>query len=369
MAVYPERRGDRISGAWIAEVTQRGERRRKRFKTKREAQRWADYTKVTGEEPSGPTATTEVKHTFDAVLKEAKRNHDGWAGDRDPSRWQRLELVEEVFGADAPVESIRRADFDRLVDKLKKRKAPGGGRLSPGTINRYLALASAVLAYAQEHDYIVGAPKVPWQQEAGRRIHWLTSEAENAVHASIRAEGRLDEALTLRVLTATGMRWGEFATLTLEQIEGEWVKLNKTKTDTPRDVPIDPELGAALRDMIARGAVPQYHTFRKTLKRALKSAGKSEALSIHCLRHTTATRLVQAGVNLAVAKDFLGHRSLNTTLRYTHLVKEQLVEARKKLSPHAGQSAQEVEKAMREIAAPQAKVEPATALENAQRLV
>jgi integrase len=248
--------------------------------------------------------------------------------------------VVDVFGADTPVENIRRADFDRLVEKLKKRKTPGGGRLSPGTINRYLAVGSAVLAYAQAHDYIVGAPKVPWQQEAGHRIHWLTSEAEEAVHAAIVAEGRADEALALRVLTATGMRWSEFATLTEGQIDGEWIKLNKTKTNTPRDVPIEPALARALREMVRRRGVPQYYTFRKTLKRALKSAGQSEELSVHCLRHTTATRLVHGAVNLSVVKDFLGHASLSTTLKYTHVSKGLLQQARKKISPRAGQMAQ-----------------------------
>ena len=42
MAVYPERRGGRLSGTWIAEVTHAGTRVRKRFPTKHEAQRWAD---------------------------------------------------------------------------------------------------------------------------------------------------------------------------------------------------------------------------------------------------------------------------------------------------------------------------------------
>ncbi len=342
MAVYPERRRNGLSGKWIAEVTRHGERRRKRFKTKLEAQRWADFTKVTGAEPDPGTDKSggDLK-TFGAVVKEAKVNHEGWAANRDPSRWQRLECVVDVFGADTPVSNIDRAAFERLVTKLKSRKAPkhGGGRLSPATINRYLAVASAVLRYARAHDYIRGLPEIPWQQEAGTRIHWLTAEAEQAVHAALLADGRVAEALTMRVLTATGMRWSEFATLTPGQVAGDWIKLDHTKTNTPRDVPIDVELGAELLAMVKAKRVPNYHTFRKYLKRALKSAGQSAGLGVHSLRHTTATRLVHGNVNLSVVKDYLGHANLNTTLKYTHVSPQLLQDAMKILSPHAGQTA------------------------------
>ncbi|MHB8392436.1 MAG: tyrosine-type recombinase/integrase, partial [Acidobacteriaceae bacterium] len=211
-------------------------------------------------------------------------------------------------------------------------------KLNPGTINRYLSAASAVLTYARKREYIVGAPAIPWQVEAGRRIHWLTADAERAVGAAMLKEGRADEALTLRVLTATGMRWSEFAGLGEGQIEGTWIKLDVSKTDTPRDIPITPELAAELKSLEARGGVPQNYTFRKTQKLALKTAGQSEDLTPHCLRHTTATRLVHADVNLSVVKDFMGHSSLNTTLKYTHVSKQLLQDALEKVSPHAGQS-------------------------------
>jgi len=337
MAVYPERRGERLSGAWIAEVTQRGERRRKRFKTKLEAQRWADITRLTGASPIDANSAS-AGATFGSVAREVKEQHAGGKDERDPSFGQRLEYVIDALGKDRPVESIRAKDLDGLVSVLKKRKGLKSDKLSAGTINRYLSVASAVLTFAKKREYIVGTPAVPWQHEGGRRIHWLTAAAEKAVGAFMLAEGRKEEELTLRVLAATGLRWSEFATLTPGQIVGEWVKLDKTKTNTPRDVPIAPELGAELREMIERRGVPRYYTFRKSLKRALKSAGQSEEFSVHCLRHTTATRLVHGDVNLSVVKDFLGHSSLNTTLKYTHVSKRLLQEARQKISPHAGQS-------------------------------
>jgi site-specific recombinase XerD len=335
MAVYPERRASGLTGKWVAEVTQHGERRRKRFDTKLEATRWADFTKLTGAPPEAAT-TAKAAHTFGAVVAELKERT---TESRDRSRDQRLEHCVGIFGADTAVENIKTADFDRLVSDLKKRPGlTGANKLSPGSINRYLSAASSAMRYAWDREYIAALPKVPWQAESGKRIHWLTNDQQSALALAMLSEGGRDEELTLRVLTATGLRWGEFEGLTVGQVAGTWIKLDKTKTNQPRDVPIDEALAAELVEMLRKRGVPKYYTFRRSLKRALKIAGQSEALSVHSLRHTTATRLVHGDVNLAVVKDFLGHASINTTLKYTHVTASKLQEAAKKLSPHAGQS-------------------------------
>lgn len=141
----------------------------------------------------------------------------------------------------------------------------------------------------------------------------------------------------VRVLATTGLRWGEFERLEAEQLQGEWIKLDETKTDTPRDVPIDGELARELRAMLRNGARPKYETFRKHLKSAVKACGYSPKLCVHALRHSTATRLNQKGVPTAVIQRFLGHKAIQTTLKYTHVEHSDLLEAAKKLSPQRGE--------------------------------
>ena len=65
------------------------------------------------------------------------------------------------------------------------------------------------------------------------------------------------------------------------------------------------------------------HHLRRAFRGALKKAG-IHGFTFHDLRHTFATRLVHAGVDLYKVKELLGHKSIVTTQRYAHHYPESL---------------------------------------------
>lgn len=58
---------------------------------------------------------------------------------------------------------------------------------------------------------------------------------------------------------------------------------------------------------------------RDAFTKALKESGVKKAATVHTLRHSWATHLLEAGVNLRLIQVWLGHSNLQTTAIYTHL--------------------------------------------------
>jgi site-specific recombinase XerD len=100
--------------------------------------------------------------------------------------------------------------------------------------------------------------------------------------------------------------------LTLETLRAFWKTHCNPTLIFPNQVGSLQTIRAATRHM-DRGGV------QEALQAALKDAGIAKRITVHSLRHSFATHLVESGVHLRLIQDILGHASPTTTARYAHL--------------------------------------------------
>ena len=165
--------------------------------------------------------------------------------------------------------------------------------------------------------------------------------------------GARDRAF-LELLYASGLRISELVGIDLDDVElrARLVKVHG-KGSKERIVPFGSKAEEALRAwMAARGTVVRdveeqalflnYRGQRITTRSVarlfdgyLRKAALRSGISPHTMRHSFATHLLNAGADLRGIQELLGHSSLSTTQRYTHLNDSELIAVYKKAHPRA----------------------------------
>jgi integrase/recombinase XerC len=85
----------------------------------------------------------------------------------------------------------------------------------------------------------------------------------------------------------------------------------------------------------AKGGRLSRRSIQRAVRRYLERVAADQDLSVHSLRHTFATHLLDAGADLMAVKELLGHVSLSTTQIYTHTSKERLKKVYKQAHPRS----------------------------------
>ena len=167
------------------------------------------------------------------------------------------------------------------------------------------------------------------------------------------------ERALFELLYATGLRVSEAAGLDLEDVDFSARLVRVTgKGSRERIVPFGEAAADALEAYLpsrkarrrdadddgdageplfvnARGGRLTSRSMARLLKRRLRAAGLPAEISPHALRHTFATHLLQAGADLRAIQELLGHASLSTTQKYTHLDAARLREVYRNAHPKA----------------------------------
>jgi hypothetical protein len=197
-----------------------------------------------------------------------------------------------------------------------------------GTLN---AASVGILSAGQQ-------PIIP--ADLPRQDHPLPKALDDAAAAKLlraaQGQRRMLTRVVVEVLLRTGLRVGEFTTLTADAVmligAAHWLHVPVGKLRTDRYLPLHPHLVTLIDDyrtahvaadnplLLPRenGRPLDRHTVTRLINKAGAAAGLPH-IHPHQLRHTLATQAINRGMSLEAIAALLGHRSLDMTLRYAKI--------------------------------------------------
>jgi integrase len=308
-----------------------------------EAERRAIAGVMTGRDVC-PEAAKEVP----TVRQYSKTFLEVYAASHKPSsnrdKRQRLDAYILPAIGDLRLDEVRQEHVDELVAALLKRESTRKGVTRTSSrkgINNTLGVLSSLLRYAARNG-VIGEPTLTFTIKAqGVDIDAVAPEDVTKLAAA--ADARYRVALLLAA--DAGLRIGEIRALPwldVNEIAREvtiaWSYdrtnvLSETKGWDRRVVPISERLWEAMRALERRGPLVfarldgkpiGYDAVRDVVHEIYVCADVAAPMKPwHSLRHTFGTELANAGASIQTIRELMGHKSIETTLRYLHTTRDQ----------------------------------------------
>ena len=313
------------------------------FDTKGEARNWAADVEKEMRMGRYQDVRPAEKITFAEVLSRyleqvsTKKRPNSEARDKISAR-----AILDGFGSEISLAGINPQRLAAYRDMRMK-------IVSPSTIQKEFALLSHMFNVARREWGLPvenPVPDVTRPKVDNNRTRFLTKEEAQKLLEAAKTSRNKKLYPYLLVMMHTGMRPSEAAGLTWGDVnlDARLVKLQITKTDM-RYVPLtevaenvlrsirptDVEKGmyvflppSSVQSRLIRG-VPCHH-FKRSFGTARIKAGL-EDIHLHDLRHTAASHLLMAGVDIRTLAEILGHKTLQMVHRYTHLLNDHKLKA------------------------------------------
>jgi len=309
-----------------------------------------------------PTSDARLIEAFAGSLR-----HERHLSDHTVSAYRR-DLVQLAVFLARGSSSLADAEYPQLRRFLAQQHTLGYARASiarrVGTIHTFYRWAVSTRAIERDPSALLGRPKVVNRLPTVLRPREAAELVEGPVdHAGADPQAEpdpFDRAILLRdravleLLYGSGLRVGEVAGLTVNQVDlGRGRVLVRGKGDKEREVPMsDPAVEAAERYLSAgRPSLAGYDRRTMFFNRKGKPfsgrdiramveqyAGRllpGRRITPHTLRHSFATHLLEGGADIRAVQELLGHASVATTQRYTHVSRTRLFEAYEQSHPRA----------------------------------
>ena len=213
--------------------------------------------------------------------------------------------------------------------------ATQGKGLAPSTINNNISILKHFFEFLIENEQMLRQPVSRHRHHLFAPMTLPKPMADKDLALFFKVIDFIRDRLLFLLMLRCGLRATETCSLKWEDIDAEMLTLrvNNGKGEVDRIAYLAPDVESSLKLWQTRNPDSIYlfpsrkvissHITRKEvyhlMMKYLKLAGITRHYSPHCLRHTFATQLLNAGVSLEVLKELMGHRSIQMTLRYTQM--------------------------------------------------
>lgn len=263
--------------------------------------------------------------------------------------------LNEFLGPDTEIDKVSLQDLRFCVGSLSAQK------FSVATINRFIASLRALFSYSQKFGRLKVNPALEIKTlKAPKHLpNFMTGTEVDALCDAPQKNELLwasrDKAI-FEMLYSSGCRVAELASLKLGDFSaGGKSAVVKGKGKKDRIVYFEDDALAALKDYLAerkalllrlklsgqkalfvnkKGGQLSTRGIRWIVSRYSGPEGTNRHVSPHAFRHTFATSMLSSGADVRVVQEMLGHSSISTTQRYTHVTTQQLIDTYKRAHPH-----------------------------------
>ena len=235
---------------------------------------------------------------------------------------------------------------DYLLCRIQQRKR----QVKPATVNRELMCLKSIFRKAIEYGYLATSPaaRIPPFKEAENPPRLLEQREIAAILRQMPDQLRVLVALAayagMRLEEACNLKWSD---VDLKVGEMDFVG----KGGKRRRVPISDDLRTYLIGHPRRLGSPYvcpnsrgkpYSDIRGSLNSAVERAGISDHVTLHQFRHAFSSYMQMLGVSPHLVQKWLGHKSLKTTQRYSHVSPEYEKEAIQRVKYREDEEAEEM---------------------------
>jgi len=267
---------------------------------------------------------------------------------------------------------VSKDDIENYYNYLKTLKKRNGKSLANKTIAHQVSYVNQFFKYLLRHDLILINPceeaNIVVKTFAKRRAVFTQDEINLFLDSiNIYNEFDLRERTIFELMYSSGLRVRELLNLKLNDINfaDRQIRIIKGKGDKDRFVPFNEPAEKFLKKyrdkvrvesekfvsieykeylFLTRQGPLSPSQLNRRFKGFLKAVGlENKRLTMHSIRHSTATHLLEAGANIRYVQELLGHECLSTTVKYTYLMLDSLKKKYKMYHPRENEFFYEID--------------------------